>query len=103
MTGNEHPTPTNARVTEAQEAAQFELNSALEFGDCARAERIQTIMDHLNASHRALRRLANEVGGLKAFEPEVRQAIGNTNWAVLQERLAVADGLLSCPSQERVS
>lgn len=30
-----------------------------------------------------LRRLAAEVGGLKAFEPGVREAIGNTNWTVL--------------------
>lgn len=43
----------------------------------------------------ALRKLANEVGGLIAFEPEVRQAIGNTNWSVLQQRLAEADMLLS--------
>ena len=31
----------------------------------------------------ALRKLAAEVGGLKAFEPGVREAIGNTNWTVL--------------------
>lgn len=31
----------------------------------------------------ALRKLTAEVGGLKAFEPGVREAIGNTNWTVL--------------------
>ncbi len=30
-----------------------------------------------------LRKLAAEVGGLKAFEPGVREAIGNTHWRVL--------------------
>ena len=31
----------------------------------------------------ALRKLTTEVGGLKAFEPGVREAIGNTHWRVL--------------------
>lgn len=32
-------------------------------------------------------KLAAEVGGLKAFEDEVRAVIGNTNWNVLMQRL----------------
>jgi len=42
-----------------------------------------------------LRKLAAEVGGLKAFEPGVREAIGNTNWTVLMQRLDEADAALS--------
>ena len=49
----------------------------------------------LSEMRQTLQKLANEVGGLIAFEPEVRQAIGNTNWAVLQQRLAEVDTLLS--------
>lgn len=44
----------------------------------------------------ALRKLAAEVGGLKAFEPGVREAIGNTNWTVLMQRLDEAGAALSC-------
>ncbi len=43
----------------------------------------------------ALRKLAAEVGGLKAFEPGVREAIGNTNWTVLMQRLDEAEAALS--------
>jgi hypothetical protein len=45
--------------------------------------------------HKTGRKLANEVGGLKAFEHEVRAIIGNTNWSVLMQRLAEADAVLS--------
>lgn len=41
----------------------------------------------------ALRKLAAEVGGLKASEPGTREAIGNTNWTVLMQRLDEADAL----------
>lgn len=43
----------------------------------------------------ALRKLAAEVGGLKAFEPGVREAIGNTNWTVLMQRLDEAEAVPS--------
>jgi hypothetical protein len=42
----------------------------------------------------ALRKLANEVGGLRAFEPQVRAAIGNTNWEVLMHHQAEALAVL---------
>jgi hypothetical protein len=42
-----------------------------------------------------LRKLATEVGGLKAFEPGVREAIGNTNWTVLMQRLDEAEAVPS--------
>jgi hypothetical protein len=42
-----------------------------------------------------LRKLTAEVGGLKAFEPGVREAIGNTNWTVLMQRLDEAEAALS--------
>jgi hypothetical protein len=45
--------------------------------------------------HKTGRKLANEVGGIKAFEHEVRAIIGNTNWSVLMQRLAEADAVLS--------
>uniref|UniRef100_UPI00130067E3 hypothetical protein n=1 Tax=Agrobacterium pusense TaxID=648995 RepID=UPI00130067E3 len=32
-------------------------------------------------------KLASEVEGLKAFEKDIRAAIGNTNWSVLMDRL----------------
>jgi len=43
----------------------------------------------------ALRKLANEVGALKAFEADIRDFIGNSNWAVLMQRLADADEAIS--------
>jgi len=33
------------------------------------------------------RKLANEVGGLTAFENDIRAIIGNTNWSVLMQRM----------------
>lgn len=39
--------------------------------------------------------LANEVGGLDAFEVEVRSAISNTNWGCLKRRAADARELLT--------
>jgi hypothetical protein len=42
----------------------------------------------------ALRRLVAEVGGLAAFKRETREAIGHTNWAVLQLRRAEAEHAL---------
>jgi hypothetical protein len=35
----------------------------------------------------ALWKLANECDGLRAFEDEIRAAIGNTNWGVLRLRV----------------
>ena len=51
----------------------------------------------------ALRKLAAEVGGLKAFEPGVRDAIGNTNWTVLMQRLDEAEAALSRTAQAPVA
>lgn len=51
----------------------------------------------------ALRKLAAEVGGLKAFEPGVREAIGNTNWTVLMQRLDEAEAALSRTTQAPVA
>lgn len=50
-----------------------------------------------------LRKLAVEVGGLKAFEPGVREAIGNTNWTVLMQRLDEAVAALSRTAQAPVA
>lgn len=43
----------------------------------------------------ALRKLAAEVGGLRAFEAEMRAELGNTNWSVLMKRLADADATIA--------
>jgi hypothetical protein len=43
----------------------------------------------------ALRKLRNEVEALRAFEPQVREIIGNTNWECLFARVAIADSILS--------
>lgn len=51
----------------------------------------------------ALCKLAVEVGGLKAFEPGVREAIGNTNWTVLMQRLDEAVAALSRTAQAPVA
>ena len=51
----------------------------------------------------SLRKLAAEVGGLKAFEPGVREAIGNTNWTVLMQRLDEAEAALSRTTQAPVA
>ena len=51
----------------------------------------------------ALRKLTAEVGGLKAFEPGVREAIGNTNWTVLMQRLDEAVAALSRTAQAPVA
>ena len=53
-------------------------------------------------------KLSNEVGGLRAFEPEIRGIIGNTNWAILMQRLdeagaaiAKATGRAALKAEER--
>lgn len=51
----------------------------------------------------ALRKLAAEVGGLKTFEPGVREAIGNTHWTVLMQRLDEAVAALSRTAQAPVA
>lgn len=51
----------------------------------------------------SLRKLTAEVGGLKAFEPGVREAIGNTNWTVLMQRLDEAEAALSRTAQAPVA
>jgi len=51
-----------------------------------RDENIRALLDEIEA----LRKLANEVSGLRAFEPEIRAAIGNTNWSVLMGCLDAA-------------
>lgn len=51
----------------------------------------------------ALRKLAAEVGGLKASEPGTREAIGNTNWTVLMQRLDEAEAALSRTAQAPVA
>ncbi|MFN6952496.1 MAG: hypothetical protein ACK4NE_07870 [Albidovulum sp.] len=40
-------------------------------------------------------KLAAEVGGLRAFEQEIRAAIGNTNWSLLMQRLAEANAAIA--------
>ena len=44
---------------------------------------------------KSLRKLTAEVGGLRAFEPEIRAELGNTNWAVLMDRLSEADAAIA--------
>lgn len=47
----------------------------------------------------ALEKLANEVDALCAFEPEVRAAIGNTNFSILMERRDLARNVLARAGQ----
>lgn len=51
--------------------------------------------DNLRA---ALAGLAANAGALRAFEPEVRAAIGNTNWEAIAEYVRRADAALASPS-----
>ncbi|CAN1724404.1 protein of unknown function [Hyphomicrobium sp. 1Nfss2.1] len=44
--------------------------------------------------YEALWKLANECDGLRAFEDEIRDAIGNTNWNVLRLRVDEARAAL---------
>lgn len=43
----------------------------------------------------ALRGLAGNAGALKAFEWEIREVCGNTNWQCLMDAIAKADAALS--------
>ncbi|MBB5663221.1 hypothetical protein GGE68_001397 [Rhizobium leguminosarum] len=45
--------------------------------------------------HAAARKIAAEVGGLKAFEADIRAVIGNTNWSVLLRRLKDVDDAIA--------
>jgi hypothetical protein len=48
----------------------------------------------------ALWKLANECDGLRAFEDEIRAAIGNTNWNVLRLRVDEAREILKCVHED---
>ena len=61
----------------------------------ANAELIVRAVNHHGALVEALRKLANEVRGLQAFEIEIREVIGNTNWQCIAERVGAAQSLLS--------
>lgn len=65
----------------------------------ARGAEIIRLTAQLAEAREALRKLANEVGGLRAFEHEVRQAVSNTNWNVLMLRLQEAGAALTPPAQ----
>lgn len=60
---------------------------------------IADALDALQAQVEVLRvamwKLANECDGLRAFEDELRDAIGNTNWNVLRLRVDEARAALS--------
>ena len=60
---------------------------------------IERVEEHRRRLFEALEMLSNEVGGLGAFEIEIRVATGNTNWAVLTQRRQEAVSLLEelCP------
>ncbi|NTG00063.1 hypothetical protein G6L30_08005 [Agrobacterium rhizogenes] len=45
--------------------------------------------------HEQGRKLAAEVGALRAFEHDIRVAIGNTNWSVLIDRLVGMDAAIA--------
>jgi len=47
----------------------------------------------------ALRRLAGNAGALRAFEDEIREAAGNTNWQCLMDAIKVADEVLAKAKQ----
>jgi hypothetical protein len=64
-------------------------------GDFGRVQANARLIAAAPEMHKTGRKLANEIGGLKAFEHEVRAIIGNTNWSVLMQRLAEADAVLS--------
>ena len=59
-----------------------------------RADLVAAQDARIQALEAALRKLRNEVGGLSAFEHDVRTVIGNTNWSVLSQRVAEADDAL---------
>lgn len=59
-----------------------------------RQERLAAVNNH-EALVEALRKLAGNAGALAAFEHEIREAAGNTNWQCLKEAISAADALLS--------
>lgn len=54
----------------------------------------------MTAEREALIGLAANAGALRAFEPEVRAAIGNTNWQAIMDYVAMADAALSQPVEQ---
>lgn len=66
----------------------------------ARHERMRSAAPEL---YEALWKLANECDGLRAFEDEIRDAIGNTNWNVLRLRVDEARAALLKASGGKVA
>lgn len=70
----------DAQMTEALLTAE---------GECAALRAL------LREAGEALRCLASEVGGMEIFEPDVREAISNTNWCALMHQRAKAIAVLA--------
>ena len=58
------------------------------------AEEVDALTRQNEALRKALNALACEVDGMRAFEPEVRAAISNTNWACLRHHVDAARAAL---------
>lgn len=68
--------------------------------DTAESE-LSTLRERVKVLEGALGRLEGEVSGmLRAFEYELRESMGNTNYAVMQVRLEEARAALSHPGTE---
>ncbi len=48
----------------------------------------------------ALRKIANEVDSLEFAEAGIREVIGNTNWAVLRDRVGIARAAIAKAERE---
>lgn len=73
---------------------RHDLSGALTRERLTMIRMVSDLVEHRRRLFEALEMLSNEVGGLGAFEIEIRVATGNTNWAVLTQRRQEAVSLL---------
>ena len=57
-------------------------------------EKAMVLIAEVRALRKALRQFANELDGMRAFEPEVVAVISRTNWNVLRLRIDEARAAL---------
>lgn len=88
----------------ADNDGHFEFIVAQTFGglgiDDSESEANARLIAQAPAMIDVLRKLAAEVGGLRAFEGELRAEISNTNWNVLMMRLLEADAVVAAATGE---
>jgi hypothetical protein len=92
---------TEDRMREAFNAKHADGRSLMQIAAAVADEMVAEAISERDAARKALTSLANSVeGSWEAFEVALREAIGNTNYAVVQEKINRARVTLAAKGSE---